>query len=196
MIDINTKDKVYKIPNRLSELTISQYQEIMSLPKDITKYQRMSMILGELGEIPQEVIDSLPSQYVVQILNNINLMLTNIEEPLHDTVEIDGKEYKFEDEIDGIRFDQFIDLYEMTNGETTSIKNLHMVCAILYREIISKNKKGIYKTKEYLIKDVKEQGKIFKELPMDVAYGVLFFFLNLKIVYLTRLQAYSAAQQE
>lgn len=204
MITIEGIDKKYYIPNNLSELTVSQYQEILQLPKDIDKYQRMLLILGELSGIPEKDIKLMPGRDIAQIVNNIFLMLQAKDRFLIDEFDLKGQKYKFESKIDNIRFDQFIDLVEMTENDDLIVKNLHIICAILYREaeitgkepfklkyFLKGNRKEIYTIKEYNSDELMDRAEIFKDLTMDIVFGMLFFFSSLKVIYFQRLADYS-----
>ena len=206
MINITVDKNKYHIPNKLNELTIGAYQKIKDIkPDDKIKY--VSEILNKLGNIPYDVILKMNSYEIKVIVNAITVMLNNTDQPLRNYIVIDDVKYKFQDNLDTMRFDQFIDLSEMTDNKELINDNIHLIMSILYHKVIGKEKSKFkwYKPwKKRSYKDILEpydstkvydKAKLFKEhLTMDIVYGVLVFFSHLKLIYLKNSLDYLKSQ--
>lgn len=197
MINIKLDKVKYKIPSKLTELTIGRYQKLKDLnKKDKVKY--FGELLNKLGDIPYAVILSMSNKDVKDIANALVVMLAGSDNLLQNYVEVNGVTYKFTENLDLMRFDQFIDLIEMTDNTDLINENIHLISAILYSEVIGKKKSRFkwYKFwKKRKIEDIVEpynsegiykRAALFKEhMTMDVVYGLLVFFSHLKLISMT-----------
>ena len=199
MITIEHDKKKYKIPNEITEFTIIQYQKVMEIEKGLKKYERFKEILFQISNIPNTVIDKMQGTQISHIINGILVMLNQSNYLLQKVIKIDGELYHFEDKIDDIVFEQFIDLVEFTDDEEQTITNLHLIAALLYRKVIGykkekfsfkkmikfKKRKLLYIMEDYNSDVIIERSKIFQEkMSMDVVYGMIFFFMHLKLEFL------------
>jgi hypothetical protein len=77
-------------------------------------------------------------------------------------------------------FAEFVDLDTLLNKKTEEIvDNLHIICAIMYRPIISKKKEHDFQIEVYDSKIMEERAEIFKkELDVKYVLGGNFFFSN------------------
>lgn len=203
MINIEVNNKTYKVPNRMDEFTIRNYQDVISINSSTKKYDKVKTILHVLSGVPKKHISKQPWVHTQQIVNSVLVMLNTTPSNLQKVIKVKDKLYHFEDNLDNIRYDQWSDLVDLTDDTEKLNNNLHIIYAILYREVISvkkdkfklkhllkKHKRNlIYKTKDYDSSVIMEQAELFQEeLTYDVVSGVIFFFLTLKAEYLKRLK--------
>lgn len=200
MINIKIEKTTYKIPNKLTELTIGVYQKLNGLDKS-NQATYYGELLNRLGGIPYDVVRNMTVKQVRTIATSLNDMLDQFGIPLQDKVTVQGIEYKFPDKLDMIRYDQFIDMWNMTNGQTVINDNLHLIAALLYSRVTLepkpkfkwykfwKKRVAIETTEPYDSKTVEARAMIFKEhMTMDVVFGLLIFFSHLKLISLKNSQ--------
>ena len=127
MLTIKLDNEKYSVPNDISEFTITDFAKIMSVPKNEDKYERISEILHQVFDWPYEFINKISTKAIMQITTIINSCIADINEPLQNVFEFEGKKYKYFETTDVLRWDQFVDLVEMTKDEGTIVKNLHLI---------------------------------------------------------------------
>lgn len=192
MINITVEGKTYKIPNNLNELSIGDYQYIKNI-NSIDKFKYFLILLEYFG-IEQHLAKKIESKLVIDIIQAITLMLGQSSGNLKHLISIDGVQYQFERDLDKLRFDQFIDLTQLTEDEKTITDNLHLIAAILYRPVVEVKKEkfklkhlwckrnNVYVAEKYDSGEVMERADIFKlKMNMEVVYGLLFFFSRLRL---------------
>ena len=86
--------------------------------------------------------------------------------------EYNGVEYGFEPNLDNIKVGPFLDLDNLMKDG----KQLHKICAILYRPITKKIGK-LYQIEEY--EGTSKYSDIMEKVNYKVAKGAMFFFINL-----------------
>lgn len=195
MIRIKIEGKNYNIPNNLNELTIKDYQFIKGINID-NKIMYFTKLLGYFG-IEEYLVKKIPSREILSIIESITVMLKDVDIKLKHMISIDGVEYIFEKNLDKLRFDQFVDLSQLTENEKLITDNIHLIAAILYRPITEIKKERfklkhlwckrntIYNGEVYDSNKVIERADIFQEkMNMEVIYGMLFFFSLLKLKYI------------
>lgn len=195
MIKIKVEGKSYNIPNNLEELSIKDYQFIKGVNTE-DKFKYFMIVLEYFG-IEQHLCKKIDSKDVLSIIDSITVMFNQTNISLKHIISIDGIEYQFERELNKLRFDQFVDLTQLTENENTITDNLHLIAAILYRPILKTKKerfklkhlyskrKAIYVAEKYDSNLVIERSEIFRnKMNMEVIYGMLFFFSLLKLKYL------------
>lgn len=194
MINLIVEKMKYKVPSKLIELTIGRYQKLKGLDQtNQTKY--FGELLNKLGDVPYEVILNMTHKDVKDVAESLIVMLAGGSESLQNYINIKGVTYKFTENLDLMRFDQFIDLTEMTDDPVLINDNMHLIPAILYQEVIGKKKTKFiwYKfwkkrayvdiVEPYTSEAIYKRSKIFKEyMTMDVVYGLLIFFSHLKVI--------------
>lgn len=196
MIKLKLRNKVYNIPNNLTELTIEQYQDIKNIKVDVdNKVKWFSDFLFLFG-VDRKISRMMNSIDIINTMNAVNVMLNNTDVPLFNYITINNTKYQFENKLSNLRFDQFVDLSELTDDESIINDNIHVIAAILYRPIIGKVKekfliknlirfkkrKYVNVVEEYDSSKVIDRSEIFKQhMNMEIIYGLLFFFSNLKL---------------
>jgi len=176
------KVEIY-VPEDLSEITLGQYQKFEKLNTEENKdsaflLQKMVEIFCKLNL--QDVL-----QIKVRSLNGIVSHLNEIfekEYKLVETFSLEGVKYGFCPMLDDMTLGEYIDL-DNTLGEW---QEMHKAMSILYRPItFQRNNK--YQIEEY--KGV-DNAEVFKNMPLDVAFGSMVFFWNLKNELLTNILSF------
>jgi len=195
MIKITIDNKVYKVPNQFSELTIGKYQELSRI-ENVDKGNVLEYI-QLLSGIDMDILKKINLDDIKKITKNLLTFFNKGEYKLIEAVRIKKHIYVFDEDLYNMTFEMFIDLDELTKDKESIIDNLHLIMAILYR-----NKKGRYLKKKlitdkYDSKTIKERAEFFKgNMMMDKVLGALFFFINLRTMYITNIVGYLEQKQK
>ena len=175
------------IPEQLSEVTLKQYQKWLKIAegKELDSFLQQKMI---------EIFCNIPLKSVLQIkasdINNITEELTKLftnTPKFIDRFEMNGKEFGFIPKLDDISFGEYVDL----DTYLADWESMHKAMGVLFRPITFKKKK------QYLIEDYDSADKYdMTEVTLDVAFGALVFFWNLKSELLKTTLNYLATQEE
>ena len=170
------------IPQDLNEISLGQMMEISRIDKleldDIDKAKEMIKLL--VDNIDNNNIDRIKVSDLLVIYRKLCAM-TNVQIQLIKKVSLGGKKYGFNPDLNNISTGEFMDIDTLCQDLDN---NLHMIMAVLYREIIREGH-GKYLIEPYNT-DVEARAKLFKEkLPASVAQSCLVFFYNLGSSYLT-----------
>jgi hypothetical protein len=160
------------VPNKLSEITLKQYQKFLKIQETNTDdaFLRFKMI-EIFCNIDAQAVRQLrlsDTDKIIEILNNVFE-----EKPqLTETFKLGDVEYGFIPKLEDISLGEYVDL-------DTYIGNwdqMHVAMNVLYRPIKDKIKDK-YTIKEY---DTDAE-KPLDEIPLDIVFGAIFFFYNLGI---------------
>ena len=175
------------IPETLNEVTLKQYQKWLKIAegKELDSFLQQKMI---------EIFCNIPLKNVLQIkasdINNITEELTKLftnTPKFIDRFEMNGKEFGFIPKLDDISFGEYVDL----DTYLADWESMHKAMGVLFRPITFKKKK------QYLIEDYDSAEKYdMTEVTLDVAFGALVFFWNLKSELLKTTLSYLATQEE
>lgn len=169
------------LPENQSEITLEQYQRYVKL------LERTDLDIYNFNRRKLEIFTPLTfkdTENVTQV--DFEFCLNQIDKALNEEVEfknrftLGGVEFGFIPNLDEMTTAEYVDLNKYTNTADT----LHYLMAILFRPIINKDSFGNYEIQNY--QGTKEYFEIMKKMPLSVANGSLFFFINLS----TELQSY------
>ena len=110
----------------------------------------------------------------------------------YDTFELDGVEYGFLPSWRQLSFAEWVDLDTlMTKKPAEFLNYIHIVTAIMFRPIVSKDKKG-YTIEKYDSNKMIERANLFRD-KLDIKYfiGAQFFFIKFARKYLDPTRTYS-----
>jgi len=182
-----------EVPTKINDITLGKYQEFVSLSKDEQdEHKLQSSILKVFCDVDA---DSIRLEDVDR-LSKIVSSLFKSKYDLVKTFKLDGVEFGFVPNLDDMTLGEYIDL----DGYMLEPDDLHKAMAVLYRPIVKKrlawfNKKDEqYKIESYSGTD--KWANKMKEIPVDVALGVQFFFTNLRTELLKNTVLYLEANKE
>jgi hypothetical protein len=122
-------------------------------------------------------MQSILSLFQKEDYNTVRMTLegfiTNTEYPLQKIININGKEYGFEPNLSQMSYGAYVDISKF--GQLTIDDNWPKIMSILYRPITDK-KGDMYSIEAY---KGEIDDKLFLQVPMDIQFGCLFFFVNL-----------------
>ena len=158
------------IPSSLNEIKVSQYQKFLKVTKDSEDADFVNrMLVAIFCNIPDKVIDAMTKKSFDSIVEDLSELMQGIQsQPLIRTVRYEGLDYGFIPNLDEITVGEQADLSNYIQDWQTMDKAL----GVMFRPITNKRKE------DYLIEEYKASG-VALDLPLDVALGAYFFFLNL-----------------
>ena len=176
-----------KIPNKLSELTLGQYQKFSKIyTKDADQDFVQKKMIEIFCKIPLADVDKIKYSSIKKVINVITKMF-NQQPKLKNIFNLDGVDYGFHPKLADMTFGEFVDADTFAGDWETMDKAM----SVLYRPV-KDNFKG-----SYLIEDYDGETKeFFKEMPLDVAFGAIFFLSNLRSELIQLILHYSAEEMK
>ena len=175
------------IPEKLSEMTLGQYQDWLKVSegKEINTFLEQKLIEIFCGITLKEVMQ-LKASDADWITEKISSTFNQKTEFI-DKFDYAGKEFGFIPKLDDISFGEYVDL----DTYLQDWQLMHKAMAVLFRPIIFNKKE------KYLIEDYESADKYnMKSMPLNVVFGSLVFFWNLRSELLTHILSYLANQTE
>ena len=174
-ITFELDNKEYELPNFLS---IENYVKVYKV-KDFLgeEYFQAKLINAITGVRLESILESNHTQ-INYISNYITTLFPNSEYKFIDKFTLNGIEYGFIPSWKHMSFAEFVDLDTlMTKSAAEVIENLHIICAIMYRPIISKKKEHDFEIEIYDSTEMEKRAELFKkELDVKYVLGGQFFF--------------------
>lgn len=160
-----------QVPSSWDEVTVQQYQDILSLPESSDPFELYAILLGlTVDEIRN--LDVHAFELALGILENfIDVPVEQCCKPLSE-FEFEGVTYKVPDNLEFEKVGLYSDWTDLLSKHNL-VDIIPATLAMLCRE----------DGKEYLRKEAAEREKIFHKLPITTAYGVATFFLQKKDEY-------------
>tara|TARA_X000001388_G_C2234359_1_gene124643 strand:+ start:5949 stop:6578 length:630 start_codon:yes stop_codon:yes gene_type:complete len=159
-----------KVPNKLSEITLGQYQQfskisIDNVDEDFLEKKTIEIFCGV------ELKDVLKIKYtsIVRVIGVINKMF-NQKTIFKDRFKINNVEYGFIPKLDDMTYGEFVDLDTLMSDWQT----MDQAMAVLFRKVKDTHKDK-YTIEEYNSFEMTDM----KKMPLDVAFGAIFFLQSL-----------------
>jgi len=184
-IQLVIDDKTIEVPE---EMTIGMYQIIQSNPElfENNPHQYISLFTG----IPFPELKNLN----VDQINLIETFLSSrVEVPSKNelvlTFEHDGVMYGLENDWSKLAFGAWID-FEVYSSENI-VQNINKIMAILYRPVISSDKKNPkkYKITPYKSEEIEDRAQIMLDVPVRYWLGASQFFFSVVATYIKNMKA-------
>lgn len=167
-------DLEIKVPQNWSAVPLRKYlklMEDMEVYKD-TEEAVEAALFYHLCDVPPNYLSKLDISIYTDIREELYKLINIKDAPLKRIITIDGKRYGFEPNLSEMEYGAYLDL--MKYKEVKIDENWAELMSILYRPI--KNTMGsLYEIETY---SGKLDKKLFMDVPMDVHFGAMFFFLN------------------
>ena len=175
------------IPESLNDVTLKQYQKWLKISdgKEVDNFLQQKMI---------EIFCNIPLKSVLQIkaidINKICEDITSLfkQEPkFKDRFNMNNKEFGFIPKLDDMTFGEYVDL----DTYLADWELMHKAIGVLFRPIIF-NKKEKYLIEEYESSDKYDM----TNTTLDIVFGSLVFFYNLRNELQNHILNYLATQKE
>lgn len=167
MLKFKIEQKEYEIPEIMN---IEHYVSIYKIKDIFSDDYYAARLVNIITGAP--IKDLLESDFQeVNYIANYILSLIPIDKPKFvDRFTLDGVEYGFFPNWKDLTFAEFVDLDTISTKKADEIlDNLHILAAIMYRPIVSEEKKNDYKIEKYDVKTMVERAELFKK-KLDVRY--------------------------
>ena len=175
------------IPEALNEVTLKQYQKWLKISdgKEMDNFLQQKMI---------EIFCNIPLKSVLQIkatdINQICEDITKLfqQEPKFiDRFTLDNKDFGFIPKLDDMTFGEYVDL----DTYLADWELMHKAIGVLFRPITFSKKE------KYLVEDYESSDKYdMTNTTLDIVFGSLVFFYNLRNELQNHILNYLATQQE
>ena len=160
------------VPNDLSEIKLSQYQNFLNIQKENPdeNYLASKMIEIFCGIELKEAYKMKAKD--VHRITGILADMFEQKPVLINRFKLNGVEYGFIPNLDDMTLGEYVDL----DTYISKWEEMEKAMAVLYRPI-----KNTYMGK-YQIEDYTAQGQeVYKDMPMSIVFGAMFFFYRLGI---------------
>jgi hypothetical protein len=181
-----------KVPNKLSEIKLSQYVEYLNLIEKTKSKPDLDFINLKMIEIFcgvdyefAKTIEYVNVLHIVMILKDTLDQKPDIKNDKF--FKIDGKKFGFVPDLDKLKYGEFLDL----NSNITDWNNMHISMGVLFRPVTNNFRKM------YLVEDYKKDKyhSFLKDMPMSAVVGSMVFFWNLGIELLNSIPKYLEENQ-
>ncbi len=159
-----------KVPNKLSEITLGQYQKYIKIQdNNQDPYFLQCKLIEIFCNLDGKSVRLMKLSDVDRISNIINKMFDK-QSNLIRNFTMNGTDYGFIPDLENMTFGEYIDLDSYINDW----KNMHVAMNVLYRPV--KTQIG----EKYLIEDYNAETKDnMLDMPMNVVLGSISFFFRL-----------------
>jgi hypothetical protein len=185
MIELVIDDEVVNVPE---EITLGIYQEMNKNPERYKNpLQTISLITGlsvhELKNLNKDQIQ------LIEGFISTRFIIPD-EKELVLTFEHNGIEYGLENDWSKMAWGAWVDL-EVYSAEENIHQNLDKIMSVLYRPIISKDKKDPkkYTIVPYKSEEIEPRAEIMKIVPVRYWLGVAGFFFQVVSIYINNIKS-------
>jgi hypothetical protein len=185
MIELVIDDEVINVPE---EITLGIYQEMNKQPERYKNpLQTISLITGlsvhELKNLNKDQIQ------LIEGFISTRFIIPD-EKELVLTFEHNGIEYGLENDWSKMAWGAWVDL-EVYSSEENIHQNLDKIMAVLYRPIISKDKKDPkkYTILPYKSEEIEPRAEIMRIVPVRYWLGVAGFFFQVVSIYINNIKS-------
>jgi len=168
------------LPSKLNGIKLKDYQDFLEFIKTTDDQQVIQLKMIELFcNFDSKAISKIKATSLVDITNHINSIFEE-ERVLTKVFKMGNKEFGFMTNLEDMTLGEYIDLDNYLGDFNT----IHKAMAVLYRPI-TKKKRAWFNRKEvqYSIEEyngTSETSELMKHMPLDIALGAHFFFVNLR----------------
>ena len=176
------------IPESLSEVTLDQYQQWLKVAegKDLDNFLQQKMIEIFCGVTLKQVM-LIKAKDIESIVVQISELFNQKENKFIDRFNYQDQEFGFIPKLDDMTFGEYVDL----DNYLADWQLMHKAMSVLYRPITFKKKN------QYLIEDYETADKYnMKQMTLDVVFGAMVFFWNLRNELQKHILNYLANQTE
>ncbi len=159
-----------KVPNKLSEITLGQYQkfskiDVKNADEDFLQKKTIEIFCG----VDLKDVNKIKYTSIVRVIGIINKMF-NQKAVFIDRFKMANQEFGFIPKLDDMTYGEFVDLDTLMSDWET----MDQAMSVMFRKV-----KDSYKDK-YTIEDYNIDANIdMKSMPLNVVFGAIFFLQSL-----------------
>jgi hypothetical protein len=183
-VELVVDNEVVNVPE---EINIGMYQQINLNP---VKYKNPLQLISLFTNMTVHELKNLQKDQVELIEGFLSSRLVFPDDnKLVMTFEHNGIEYGLENDWSKLAFGAWVD-FEVYCSDDKIYDNLHKIMAVLYRPVISQDKKNPlkYKIAPYKSEEIEERAEIMKLVPVSIWLGASVFFLEIVNIYITSIK--------
>jgi hypothetical protein len=170
MLNLKYKGKEYEV----KEPDIETWSKIIALQEWTDEREFSIKLMSMVTGLTEEEIENTDAIDVVKATTELSVFLMEKSNEFKNEIEFKGKHYKFID-LPNLTFGEFIDIDTfLTKTPIEKKKEMHLLMAMLYREVDDKGNYLPYDSKKIQLK-----AEEFKQLPVRYLNGATSFFLRL-----------------
>ena len=176
------------IPESLSEVTLDQYQQWLKVAEDkeLDNFLQQKIIEIFCGVTLKQVM-LIKAKDIESIVVQISKLFNQKENKFIDRFRYQDQDFGFIPKLDDMTFGEYVDL----DTYLADWQLMHKAMSVLYRPITFKKKN------QYLIEDYETADKYnMKQMTLDIVFGSMVFFWNLRNELQTHILSYLANQTE
>lgn len=165
------------IPTDWSEISVEMYYDYMQRIKDVEdQRQIIKSTISSMCNLSEDVVDLMKLKDLKQISEGLQKLQSKpINKEIITKIVIDGKTFGFHPNLDEMTMGEFVDLEEFAK-----INDIPKMMSILYRPIV-KEDGNRYNIEPYDSEVHIDNWHEFKNMSINIANGMMFFFWNLGI---------------
>ena len=175
------------IPESLKEINLNQYQQWLKIAEgeEMTDFIKQKMIEIFCGVNLKQVLQ-IKATDIESIVNDLNNLFKQ-DVKLTDRFKLDGLEFGFIPKLDDMSFGEYVDL----DTYLADWQQMDKAMSVLFRPVT------FTKKNKYLIEEYESATKYnLKEMTLDIVFGSLVFFYNLRNELQKHILSYLANQTE
>ena len=184
-LELLIDDEVVQVPD---EITLGMYQQMMLSPELYDN--NPNMVISLFTGIPLPELKNLQVEQI-QLLQGFvaQRFVIPTENRLVLTFEYKGIEYGLENDWSKLAWGAWMD-FEVYSSDNIFV-NLHKIMAILYRPIISHDKKNAknYKIVPYKSEEIEDRAEIMRDVPLSYWLGSAQFFFSIAEIFIKNMEA-------
>lgn len=174
----------------VQEPTLEMWANLMTQKDFDTDFELALRLLEMATGLDQDKLREASAGSIYGAADGLIDYYSTQDNKYHEFIDFNGKKYRFVS-LGELTFGEFIDIDDLiSKPEVEKMKNLHMLMALLYREV---DAKGDYLN--YDLSRIKQTAEEFKKLPVKYLNGALFFFYVIELI-LSRNIRFSIRQKE
>ena len=177
MIKFKIEDKQYEIPE---VMTIGHYVKMYKLKDLFSDDYYAAKLVNLFTGAPVEDLLQTDFEKVNYLASEILKLIPTERPTFQDRFDLDGISYGFFPKWEDLSFAEYVDMDTIsTKKEDEVLDMLHILCAIMYRPIISERSHHDFEIEKYDVKNMQKRAELFKnKLDVGVILSAQFFFIN------------------
>jgi hypothetical protein len=161
----------------IGEPTLEMWSQLISVKDFESEFDLALRLLQMATGLESDELRQASSKSVYGAADGLIDYYTTQDNKFIESFTFNDKKYKFV-ELGSLSFGEFVDIDDqMTKSEVERMKNLHLLMALLYRQI---DNDGNYM--DYDTKRISGTAEEFKQLPIKYLNGALFFFYVIELI--------------
>ena len=184
MIELVIDNEVINVPR---EMTLGMYQQININPE---RYKNPLQLISLFTGLSIHELKNLQKDQVELIEGFLaDRMKYPDSNQLVMTFEHDGVEYGLENDWSKLAWGAWVD-FEVYCADEKIYENLHKIMSVLYRPVISHDKKDPkkYKIAPYRSEEIEDRAEVMKEVAVNIWLGASLFFLEIVNIYINTMR--------